>query len=82
MAHVIIVRTGTQDYVWHLMGVASNWENAKRLAAIDANDKIEWDGSNDMEFGVQMGVGEFGRKYRLDLEKVGTRNDAFFPSYI
>jgi hypothetical protein len=80
MASVIVIRTGTQDYIWHLMGVASNWENAKRLAAIDANDTIEWDGDNDMEFGVQEGRGEFGRKYRLDFCKVGTRNDFQMPA--
>jgi len=82
MASAIIVRQGGAPgdfYRWHVMGLASNWENAKRICQIESSEKwIEWD-SESPDFGTVIGEGESKRKYRLDFYRVATRSDISFP---
>lgn len=81
MASAIIVRQGGAPgdfYRWHVMGLASSWENAQRICALESGDAIKWDAENP-EFGTMMGEGESGRKYRLDFYHIATRKDFQFP---
>jgi hypothetical protein len=82
MASAIIVRQGGAPgdfYRWHVMGLASNWENAKRICELEAAETITWDSDEHNGFGVILGEGMSGRKYRLDFYRIGTRNDFQFP---
>jgi hypothetical protein len=62
-----------------MMGLASTWDNAKRLCKLESGEVwIEWD-SETPDFGVVIGEGQSTRKYRLDFYRIGTRADDRFP---
>jgi hypothetical protein len=76
--HVYVVReaTVTNPYQWSLIGVASTWENAKRIADSERGP-IVWE--NDDAFGLEFGNSVEGHyAYRIDMCTVSVKSDAFF----